>query len=408
MDLKHSTVPIRVMNLSSESQRIGQETSLAHCEPNPHNTCNVWEQLPEHLQKLYERSTTGLSTEQKQELHVLLGDYADIFSQGSGDLGKTDIITHSIHTGDSAPVRQLPRRLPLIQRDAAQKAIQDMHKQGIIEPSRSPWGSPIVLVKKKDGSYRFCVDYQKLNEITKKDSYPLPRINDSLETLAGMQWFYTLDLQSSYWQVKMDENAKEKTAFSAGAGLWQYTVMPFGLCNAPATFERLMEQVLLGLPPSTALVYLDDILVPGSNFQQQLINLRDVFHWLRQARLKLSPEKCQLLQRKVRYLGHIVSADGIATDPEKNAAVKAWPVPTNASEVKSFLGLCSYYRRFVPSFSDVAQPLNRLCEKGRTFNWSVAADNAFQQLKLALTEAPVMAYPLPEAPFILDTDRAIV
>ena len=149
-----------------------------------------------------------------------------------------------------------------------------MQQQGIIESSKSPLASPIVLVKKKDGSYRFCVDYQKLNEVTKKDSYPLPRIEDSLETLAGMQWFSALDLRSGYWQVKLDEDAREKTSFTTGAGLWQYTVMLFGLCNAPATFERLMEQVLLGLPQSMALVYLDDVLVPGRNFQEHLTNLR--------------------------------------------------------------------------------------------------------------------------------------
>ena len=145
-----------------------------------------------------------------------------------------------------------------------------MQQQGIIEPSKSPWASPIVLVKKKDGSYRFCVDYQKLNDVMKKDSYPLPRIEDSLEALAGMQWFSALDLRSSYWQVKLDENAREKTAFTTRAGLWQYTVMPFGLCNVPATFEWLMEQVLLGLPQSMAFMYLDDILVFGRNFQEHL------------------------------------------------------------------------------------------------------------------------------------------
>ena len=155
----------------------------------------------------------------------------------------------------------------------------------------------MLVKKKKDSTYRFCVDYQKLNEVTKKDSYPLPRIDDSLETLAGMQWFSALDMRSGYWQVELDQDAKEKTAFSAGCGLWQYIVMPFGLCNAPATFERLMEQVLVGLTPSTALVYLDDILVPGSNFRNHLSNLREVFWRIRDACLKLSPEKCVLLQR---------------------------------------------------------------------------------------------------------------
>ena len=168
-----------------------------------------------------------------------------------------------------------------------------MKELDVIKPSTSPWSSPIVLVSKKDGSTRFCVDYRKLNNITHKDSYPLPRIDDTIEALVGAEWFSTLDLKSGFWQVPLDDAAKEKTAFSTGSGLWQFKVMPFGLCNAPATFERLMEQVLLGLPTSIALVYLDDIVVPGCTFYQ-ISNLRQVFKSLRKAKLKLSPKKCTL------------------------------------------------------------------------------------------------------------------
>ena len=269
-----------------------------------------------------------------------------------------------------------------------------MKELDVIEPSTSPWSSPIVLVSKKDGSTRFCVDYRKLNNITHKDSYPLPRIDDTIEALAGAEWFSTLDLKSGYWQVPLDDAAKEKTAFSTGSGLWQFKVMPFGLCNAPATFERLMEQVLLGLPTSIALVYLDDIVVPGCTFSHQISNLRQVFKSLRKAKLKLSPKKCTLFKREVKFLGHTVSGEGVAPDPGKVEAVAQWPRPTTPEEIKRFLGLCSYYRRFVPSFAEIAHPLHQLAT-ANPFDWTQEAEDAFQKLKLALTNPPILAYPDP-------------
>ena len=196
-----------------------------------------------------------------------------------------------------------------------------MYENGQIEPSSSPWTSPVVLAKKKDGSLHFCIDYRRLNEITKKDSYPLPRIDDTLEALAGSKWFSSLDLRSGYWQVKLHDPSKEKTAFSIGSGLWQFKVMPFGLRNAPATFECLMEYILSGLPVDVALVYIDDILVSGRSFQEHLTNLKTVFKQLQAARLKLAPNKCQPFQKKVKYLGHVISDQGIATDLQKTETV---------------------------------------------------------------------------------------
>ena len=240
--------------------------------------------------------------------------------------------------------------------------IQKMLKDGVIEESTSPWSSPVVLVAKKDGSLRFCVDYRKLNDVTKKDSYPLPRIDDTLSTLAGSRWFSTLDLRSGYWQVGLHPDDNEKTAFSTGSGLYQFTVMPFGLCNAPATFERLMEFVLRGLTWKTCLVYLDDMMVMGRNFREHLENFQEVFGRIRNAYLKLNPKKCLLFQKEVKFLGHVVSSDGIQTDPDKISAVRDWPKPSNIHELRSFLGICTYYRRFVEGFADIAKPLHQLTE----------------------------------------------
>ena len=281
--------------------------------------------VPDSLQSLYERSVTNLSEDQRPLLYNLLGRNADVFSCGPGDLGHTDLVQHKINTGDAAPIRQPPRRLPSLIKEEAHKAVTEMLEQGLIESSTSPWASPIVLVKKKDGNWRFCVDYRKLNDVTKKDSYSLPRVDDTLDRLAGMQWFSTLDLKSGYWQVEMEAKDKEKMAFTTGNGLWQFKVMPFGLCNAPA---RLMDRVLAGLPPETAMVYIDDILVSGQTFQEQLDNLEQVFQCLRNAKLKLSPKKCHLFQKQVKYLGHIISQNEVSTDPEKVKTVWEWPRPT--------------------------------------------------------------------------------
>ena len=363
--------------------------------------------MPKHLTEVYESSTKDLVDEsQRNKVFDLLRENADIFSSDSSDLGRTDIVKHRIITGSAKPIKQPPRRLPLAKRDVACQAVDDMLKHEVIEPSASSWSSPVVLVAKKNGTLRFCVDYQKLNDATLKHSYPLPRIDDTLDALGGSHWFSTLDLKSGYWQVAMDPADKEKTAFSIGGGLWHFRVMPFGLCNAPATFERLMDHVLAGLPWNVCLVNLGDVIVHGRTFSEQLENLQRVFTCLKKANLKLSPEKYNLFRHEVKYLGHIISRNGMATDPAKIDSVKDWPRPTCLAEMRSFLGLCSYYRKFIRNFAEIANPLTRLTKKDVQFVWDSDAENVFQQLKCLLTNTPVLSFLCDEGTLILDTDAS--
>ena len=309
----------------------------------------------------------------------------DVFALNDQELGCTNVVLHNIDTGDKPPVRQPPYRAPMIYREKIADMVTEMQERGIVQPSTSPWASPVVLVPKKDGSMRFCVDYRRLNSMTKKDVYPLPRVDDILDTLGNAKYFTTLDLASGYWQVPLDDDSRPKTAFTTHQGLFEFVRMPFGLCNAPATFQRAMQTVLAGLEWRDCFVYIDDILVVSRTFEEHLQHLEQVFDRLRKANLRLKPKKCSFLCKEVSYLGHLISVEGVRPDPEKTEKVKCFPEPRDVTQVRQFLGLASYYRRFVPNFAKIASPLHVLLKKDNVFQWSAECSSAFQQLKDVLT-----------------------
>ena len=362
--------------------------------------------LPPELEQLYNEIEYPLNCNEKRAVKNMLVRNKLAFKPKGGPLGKTDMVKHDIKTTTEQPIKQRARRFPIHQRDEGQRLVDEMLDEGVIEPSTSPWASPVVLVKKKSGETRFCVDYRKLNDISIKDAYPLPRIDDCLDALAGAKCFSTLDLASGYWQVGLTDQAKEKSAFVTNSGLYQWKVMPFGLCNAPSTFERLMEKVLAGLTWQICLVYLDDVIVFSRTVEEHISRLETILQKLIQAGLKLKPKKCFLFRKEVAFLGHVVSSEGVSTDPEKIRAIQEWKTPQDLTDVRSFLGLCSYYRKFVPHFSAIAKPLTKLTEKGQPFAWGEEQEKAWLQLKEKLLTAPVLAYPIPGVSFTVDCDAS--
>lgn len=345
----------------------------------------------------------SLSASERNILLQTLLKYSDVFDK---KLGHTNVISHKIDTGDAAPIRQYPRRLPYALREETDNQVTDMLQQGVIQPSHSPWASPIVLVKKKDGTFRFCIDYRKLNAVTQRDAHPLPRVDDLLDALQGSCMFSTLDLRSGYWQVSMDPSDQHKTAFVTPSGLWEFTRMPFGVSNGCATFQRAIEIVLSGLTYETCLCYFDDVIVPSSNLQQHCDRLALVLDRFRKHNLRVKATKCTFGANRVTYLGHVVSAKGIHTDPDKIKAVALLAEPKNVEQVRSFLGLAGYYRKFIPRFAMLAAPLVLLTKKGSTFHWSNEQSQAFLSLKDLLCKAPILAYPRFDKPFVLQTDAS--
>ena len=378
-------------------QHIGSRETETHTEEGA---------LPQHLIDVLD-AATELTTNQRARAATLLAKHVHTFpAPGTPITGRTEAVVHDIDTGSTRPIRCNPRKLSPKKIKIQQELVDKMLEEGQIEHSVSAWSAPTVLVTKKDGTTRFCVDYRRLNNSTKKDAFPLPRIDDSLNSLSGQSWFSTLDLASGYWQVRLSEDAKPKTAFATHSGLFQFAVMPFGLCNAPATFERLMSQVMRGLHWKRCLVYIDDILVFGHDFESALQSLELVLIRVAEYGLQLKSTKCHLFRSSVPFLGHIVGRAGLECDPSKVSAVANWIPPSTIKGVREFLGFTGYYRRFVPDYSTVAQPLVRLLGKDCKFKWTDACQDAFKALRALLIKAPVLAFPKEDLPYIVDTDAS--
>jgi len=361
-------LPILVLNSSDQPCEIQADTiltelSLADCGGGNDNeilTTPDGDRSYMHLSKLLEGVDDDVTEDQRDELTKIVREYADVFSKGELDLGETSLAAHQIDTGNVKPMRQTLQRQPHHLLDKIDENVQSMFEAGVIEPSCSPWTSNLVVVTKKVGSLRFCVDYCKLNSVTRRDAYPLPRIDECLDALSGSRYFRAFDLRSSYHQVPMDMKDADKTTFIVRTGTYRFRRVPFGLCNAGLTFQRVMDMALIGLNFNMCLVYLDDIIVYSKTVEEHLVRLKKLFDRLRIANLKLKPSKCHLLRSDIKFLGHVVSAEGVSTDPSKIEAVRDWPVPEDVHEVRSFLGLTSYYRRFVPTFAKIASPLHAL------------------------------------------------
>ena len=341
----------------------------------------------------------------RDNIEPLILRNSDLFASKDTELGHTDTVRMKIDTGSADPIKLRPYRTPLNNRKIIDETIDEMLDAKVIRRSRSPWSFPVVIVDKKDGSKRFCVDFRKLNQVTKKNSYPLPVIDDILALLGKAKYFTSLDLKSGYWQVLMNESDKEKTAFACHRGLFEFNVMPFGLSNAPAVFQELMSVVLQGLG-DFAIAYLDDILVFSPTLEDHLQHLDTIFDRLRKHDLKLKLKKCNFLESETNYLGFIIGKDGIKPDPKKVEAIRSLPIPTCVREVRSFIGMSSYYRRFIPNFSEIAEPIIALTKKHAHYKWSAKHDEAFQYLKDSLSVVPLLAYPDTNKPYTLYTDAS--
>ena len=354
-----------------------------------------WEDLPEINAELTDKA--------QEDVARLLTRYSDIFATGA-QTGRTNIATHAINTGASEPIKQRPHRLSAEETQVQREEVLKMLEAGVIVPSNSAWASPVVLVNKKDGSKRFCVDYRALNGVTQKDLYPLPRTEEVLDELGKAQWFSKLDLKSGYWQIVVEPSDRSKTAFITRDGLYEFLVMPFGLTSAPATFQRLMNTVLRGLLWEKVMVYLDDIIIYTKTWREHMATLDEVFRRLRAANLKASPAKCAIGQTEIQYLGHLVTRAGILPDSSNVQAVQDAQAPRTVRDVRSFLGMANYYSQFVEGFSEIAKPLYKLTKKDEAFEWTEACQDAFETLKEALVSAPVLRRPDLSRPYVLQTD----
>lgn len=395
---------VQITNFSSSTQWVGKGTVLGQVVP-----VEVMRREDEGVSR--ERNFDFLSSINKElpnndraAVAELLKKYSECFARSKLELGRSKLVKHRIDTGNHPPIHQHPYKTAFKEREIIQEQIRDMLEAGVIEESNSPWASPVVMVRKKDGSWRFCVDYRRLNSVTVKDVYPLPRIDDALSCMEGAKYFTIMDMQAGYWQVVLDKEGRIKTAFVITDGLFHFKVMPFGLTNSPATFQRMVDVMFAGLKWNTCLVYLDDVVVFSKTIPEHLARLEAVLERVLVSGLKLKLSKCSFLQTTLNVLGYVVSGEGLSPDPAKVSAVQDFPTPKCLKDVQSFVGLCSYYRKFIKDFAGLARPLTNLTKKNSPFIWSVDQQAGFEALKQALVSPPVLGHPNYNLPMEIHCD----
>lgn len=409
---------MEVINYSQDKQKLCLDTELQveKYTENDYIEVNAISQvssneLKDKVDILTQLRTDHLNTEELSALKNLCKKFPKLFHQEGKNLTFTNVVKHKIQTTDEIPLHTKPFRYSPVERQEIQRQINKLLDQDIIRHSHSPWSAPIFLVSKKPDAannkkWRLVIDYRKLNEKTIKDKYPMPNITDVLDRIGRAKYFTALDLASGYHQVEMDPRDVNKTAFSAIGGHFEFVRMPFGLSNAPATFQRVMDNILADLNGNCCLIYLDDIIVFSSSLQEHVSDLKLVFDRLNKANLKLQPEKSEFFRKEIEYLGHVVTESGIKPNPKKLIAIKSFPIPKTRKQIKAFLGLLGYYRKFINDFAAITKPLTQQLKGKATVVIDEEYRKTFETCKTLLCNDPILQFPDFTKSFILTTDAS--
>ena len=413
-------IPVRFAKLQNCVRKLYKDTRIGFIEEvydviDDHNMCSIQlsNQKQHHIDDVIQYHTTvdvERSAQNKTYMEKALREFSNVFSLNDMDLGFTDVYRHTINTGDTPPIAVLPRRIPMAVEHKLDEQIEQLLENNIIRESNSPWNSPVVVVAKKNGDIRMCVDYRNLNSVTDKEVFPIPDARHLFDNLQSNTVFSTIDLSKGYYQVAMHPKDIPKTAFATRKGHYEFLRLPFGLNGAPASFQKIMHTILRKENWSMCQIYLDDIIIYGKDPYEHYERLRIVLDKIQKSGLKLSPFKCNFMLSEIKYLGHIISKDGIQTDPEKLKVIKEWPIPVTENQLISFLGFCGYYRRFIKDYANLTSPLEKICNKKNKneISWNDEAVKAFNTLKGLLILPPVLSFPNDKDIFILDTDASDV